>query len=83
MIYAISLGGDKDTIASMTEAMAGAHCGLSSIRRQWIDRCDGTHGAKRQTDQLHELVVKFPVSAITMPSRELESCVQKTDVNLT
>lgn len=32
---AISLGGDTDTIAAMTGALAGAHNGLSAIPRNW------------------------------------------------
>lgn len=40
--FAISLGGDTDTIASMTGALAGAHLGHSAIPQDWIERTEGT-----------------------------------------
>lgn len=36
ILYALSLGGDTDTIAAMTGAMAGAYHGLSGISPRWL-----------------------------------------------
>ena len=35
VIYAISLGGDTDTIASMTGAISGAYLGIEAIPQKW------------------------------------------------
>jgi len=35
VIYAISLGGDTDTIASMTGAISGAYLGIEAIPQEW------------------------------------------------
>ena len=35
VIYAISLGGDTDTIASMTGAISGAYLGIGAIPQEW------------------------------------------------
>lgn len=42
VLFAVSLGGDTDTIASMAAALAGAHLGRSAIPQSWIDRTEGT-----------------------------------------
>jgi poly(ADP-ribose) glycohydrolase ARH3 len=39
--FAISLGGDTDTIASMAAAIAGARHGLQAIPERWTDRAEG------------------------------------------
>ncbi len=44
--YAISLGGDTDTIASMTGALAGAYLGAAAIPSRWRARVEG--GARLQ-----------------------------------
>jgi poly(ADP-ribose) glycohydrolase ARH3 len=35
VIYAISLGGDTDTIASMAGAISGAYLGIEAIPQEW------------------------------------------------
>lgn len=40
--FAIGLGGDTDTIAAMTGALAGAHLGYSAIPQDWIERTEGS-----------------------------------------
>ncbi len=42
--YAISLGGDADTIGAMTGAIAGAYHGVQGIPHAWLDALEG--GAK-------------------------------------
>lgn len=39
--FAVGLGGDTDTIASMTGALAGAYLGESAIPKAWRQRCEG------------------------------------------
>lgn len=41
VLYALSLGGDTDTIASMTGALAGASLGESAIPAAWARRVEG------------------------------------------
>lgn len=38
--YAISLGGDTDTIASMTGSIAGAHLGIENINEALRKHCE-------------------------------------------
>ncbi|XP_066917997.1 ADP-ribosylhydrolase ARH3-like [Clytia hemisphaerica] len=40
LYYAISLGGDTDTIASMACAIAGAFYGAQDIPKLWIEKCE-------------------------------------------
>ena len=58
MAYAISLGGDTDTIASMAGAIGGAYCGIDDIPQEWIDCCEASDRAISLADGLYELVVK-------------------------
>ncbi len=37
VVYAVSLGGDTDTLAAMTGAIAGAFHGVSAVPRRWWD----------------------------------------------
>jgi len=41
--YAISLGGDTDTIGAMTGAIAGAYLGVASIPTDWRDKLENRH----------------------------------------
>jgi poly(ADP-ribose) glycohydrolase ARH3 len=41
VLFALSLGGDADTIASMTGALAGAALGASAIPDAWAQRVEG------------------------------------------
>ena len=56
VLYAISLGGDADTIASMTGALAGAHLGEESIPAVWRDGVEGAEQLCELADALLELV---------------------------
>ena len=40
VIYAISLGGDTDTIGAMTGAISGAYLGIESIPDRWKDKLE-------------------------------------------
>jgi poly(ADP-ribose) glycohydrolase ARH3 len=40
IVYAISLGGDTDTIASMAGAISGAYLGIQVIPREWQERLE-------------------------------------------
>ena len=44
VIYAVSLGGDADTIGAMTGAIAGAYHGCQRIPSRWLDKLE--NGAK-------------------------------------
>lgn len=54
--YAISLGGDTDTIASMAGAIAGAYHGEDEINKSLISYCEGAEEMVKLADGLHKLV---------------------------
>ena len=54
--YAISLGGDTDTIASMAGALGGAYFGFESIPKDWVDSCEGGQRILALADSLYDLV---------------------------
>jgi poly(ADP-ribose) glycohydrolase ARH3 len=54
--YAISLGGDTDTIASMTGALAGARLGAGAIPHQWREGIEGSVRLVELADALLALV---------------------------
>ncbi len=47
VLFAISIGGDADTIASMAGALAGAYLGEQAIPAQWGDRVEGASELRR------------------------------------
>ena len=49
---AIRLGGDADTIASMTAAISGALLGESAIPQRWLDRTTAAARVRALADQL-------------------------------
>ncbi len=53
--FAVSLGGDTDTIASMAGAIAGARLGLGAIPGTWLDRAEGVARAAELADRLVSL----------------------------
>ena len=53
--YAISLGGDTDTIAAMCGAIAGSYYGLKSIPKCWVDVCEFTSEMNQYADQFFDL----------------------------
>lgn len=55
VLYALSLGGDADTIASMTGALAGAFLGASAIPSTWSAAIEGRDEILQLADQLLEL----------------------------
>jgi poly(ADP-ribose) glycohydrolase ARH3 len=55
IIYAISLGGDTDTIATMAGAIAGAHYGIQAIPGSWSEACEGIQDADHHARELHDL----------------------------
>lgn len=56
IIYAVSLGGDTDTIATMAGAIAGAYYGIESIPERWQRICEGTQEAKTFADSFHSFL---------------------------
>ena len=56
--YAISLGGDTDTIGSMAGAIAGAYFGVEQIPQEWVDCCEESSRAISYADALFDLVNK-------------------------
>ena len=58
--FAINLGGDTDTIASMAGAISGAYLGLDpSIPQMWREKCEGVQEAIKFADELFELRSKI------------------------
>ena len=55
--YAISLGGDTDTIASMTGALSGAYLGESAIPSNWLKKLERAHRLGQLADALLELAL--------------------------
>jgi poly(ADP-ribose) glycohydrolase ARH3 len=41
VMFAVEMGGDTDTIAAMTGAMAGARCGAQGLPTSWVQRLEG------------------------------------------
>jgi poly(ADP-ribose) glycohydrolase ARH3 len=56
ILHAVSLGGDADTIASMTGALAGALHGASAIPPAWIEAVEGRDELIHLADGLVALV---------------------------
>ena len=58
IFYAISLGGDTDTIATMAGAIAGAFYGHELVPDYWLDPCEGKTNAESFAISIHEIVSK-------------------------
>ncbi len=54
VVYAVSLGGDTDTIAAMTGAISGAYYGEEAIPKEWVERLEGGKKGKRYIRWLGE-----------------------------
>lgn len=52
VIYAISLGGDTDTIGAMTGAISGAHLGIEAIPGRWQERLENREYLTGLAEQL-------------------------------
>ncbi|KAG0722445.1 Poly(ADP-ribose) glycohydrolase ARH3 [Chionoecetes opilio] len=61
--YAISLGGDTDTIASMAGSIAGAYYGMEKIPENLQRHCEALSEAVEQADQLNSTCVKDRTTA--------------------
>ncbi|XP_033122420.1 ADP-ribose glycohydrolase ARH3-like isoform X2 [Anneissia japonica] len=57
ILYAISMNGDTDTIATMAGAIGGAYYGLESMPEKWREVCEGVGDAIKQGDELFKLNV--------------------------
>ena len=55
IVYAVTLGGDTDTIATMAGAIAGAYHGVECVPELWQDICEGVETARQHADKLHML----------------------------
>jgi poly(ADP-ribose) glycohydrolase ARH3 len=52
VIYAVSLGGDTDTIASMAGAISGAHLGIEAIPQEWLEQLENRDYILNLADRL-------------------------------
>ena len=52
IIYAISLGGDTDTIAAMTGAISGAYLGIKAIPETWRQRLENREYIEELAEKL-------------------------------
>lgn len=52
MRFAMAVGGDTDTIASMAGAVVGARLGADAIPEAWLDRLEGRDRLIELADQL-------------------------------
>ncbi len=57
VIYAISLGGDADTIAAMAGALAGAYLGVTAIPAHWREQVEGAAYLQELADRLLALAL--------------------------
>ena len=62
ILYAISLGGDTDTIATMAGAMAGAFYRLEKVPTHWREICEGVTDATEHATQLHAMCCNSSVA---------------------
>jgi poly(ADP-ribose) glycohydrolase ARH3 len=53
--FAILIGGDTDTIAAMTGAIAGARCGATALPPTWLERLEQRHRIECLASKLHQL----------------------------
>jgi poly(ADP-ribose) glycohydrolase ARH3 len=58
VLYAVSLGGDTDTIASMAGALSGAYLGESAIPLRWREEAEGAHRLREMADGLFDLATE-------------------------
>lgn len=59
IIYAISLGGDTDTIAAMVGAISGAYLGEDAIPRQWRERLENKDHIESLAEELWRIAVSL------------------------
>ncbi len=56
--FAVRLGSDTDTVASMAGAIAGALLGEGAIPRAWLERVPDLERVRALADELHALAVR-------------------------
>lgn len=54
--YAITLGGDTDTIASMAGAIAGAYLGVEAINENMLKHCEFHEEMLEMADDLFAVI---------------------------
>lgn len=57
VVYAISLGGDTDTIASMAGAISGAYLGIEAIPQEWQERLENRDYVLNLADRLWHIAI--------------------------
>jgi poly(ADP-ribose) glycohydrolase ARH3 len=57
VIYAISLGGDTDTIASMAGAISGAYLGVEAIPQEWRAKLESREHIEALAEKLWQLAI--------------------------
>jgi len=60
VIYAISLGGDTDTIASMAGAISGAYLGIEAIPQDWKAKLENRGYIETLAERLWQIAT-FPI----------------------
>jgi len=53
--YAVSLGGDRDTIAAMTGAISGAFHNVTAIPKSWLNKLEKRAHIERLAEELWRL----------------------------
>ena len=76
ILYAISLGGDTDTIATMAAAIAGAFYGLEAVPQAWQDSCEGVEDALMFGEKMAELISPGDAPWVTLWSRTVMLLLQ-------
>ncbi len=60
VLYAISLGGDTDTIAAMTGAICGAYLGIEAIPETWKQRLENREYIEELAEKLWQVKTEIP-----------------------
>jgi poly(ADP-ribose) glycohydrolase ARH3 len=55
IVYAVSLGGDTDTIASMAGAISGAYLGIEAIPQEWQEYLENRNYIQNLADRLWQV----------------------------
>lgn len=58
VVYAVSLGGDTDTIGAMTGAIAGAYWGAEAIPGRWQDNLENREYLEKLAEKLWQIKVR-------------------------
>ncbi|MFP3974831.1 MAG: ADP-ribosylglycohydrolase family protein [Dehalococcoidia bacterium] len=56
--YAVSLGGDADTIGAMTGAISGAYLGVESVPEKWKEKLENAGCLEKLGYELLQAVVR-------------------------